>query len=706
MKLRTRLSAAFLFVVLIPVVVGSVIVSIVVPHVLQGQLDSRLRAARTSVTDVLTARCVEAGEIVQRLGLQVATEGPQAAVASLVNSHTVDYAVVDSTSGAVVASAGSLAAPGTRTPLPAALTSCTNGSGASYAIGASASLDIGGQVSLRSVAVAWAVTSTTAASVRAGLDGQPAVTLVAGHTVVSSTLSSAAADRQLRAATSTAVMHNVGSRSLAVTAASAGQPYTVIVSDPVPNTTKLTLSLLAVIVVAVVAALAIGRLLARLISRPITALSSAASRVASGDLDVEIPVNSRDEVGQLAEAFNHMTGELRTYIGQLERSRDELHQNLDRLGATLTHTHDLEGILAVVLDTAIGSVQACGGAILFLDKTREHLEVTVARGAAAEILGPDTTMSVGVGVSGTVARTGEAVRGTTGEGPGLRLAPEEPQASSVISVPLRQSGRVVGVLTLYDKDGDRPFTAYDLETILAFASQASVAIDNVMLHQEAQRLSLTDPMTGLWNYRYLTLALGHEIERASRFGHSLAVLMLDLDNFKSINDKHGHQSGDAVLIELARRMSAQVREVDTVARYGGEEFVVVLPETDAAGAARAAERLVEQIRATPFRTSQGLSLPVTASVGAAVFPQHGRTPSDLLRRVDSALYEAKNQGRNRWRFARDVSPGEAVGAAAAAGLVVPDAANTTLPLDPRVLVVPEVAHVRDTGAGSPRRPEG
>ena len=113
-----------------------------------------------------------------------------------------------------------------------------------------------------------------------------------------------------------------------------------------------------------------------------------------------------------------------------------------------------------------------------------------------------------------------------------------------------------------------------------------MAIDNVLLHQEAQRLSLTDPLTSLWNYRYLTLGLGHEIERASRFSRPLAVLMLDLDRFKQINDQHGHQIGDAVLVEMADRMRTEVREVDTLARYGGEEFVVVLPETDPAGAAR------------------------------------------------------------------------------------------------------------------------
>ncbi len=659
MGLRTRLSLAFLFVVLIPIVVGSAIVAVVVPHVLHAQLDSRLRAARTSVTDVLSARCVETGEIAQQLGLEVATLGPHAAVTKLVVDHTVDYAVVDNHDGSVVASAGLLPGAGTPTPLPAALNSCTNAHDAAYAISASTQLDIGANPSLRSVAVAWGVAADTATSIRGGLDGRPAVTLIADGRVVSSTLATSVANRQLAAVSgSKADIVTVDSRTLAIAAPSRGQPYTVVVSDPVPTTMKLAASLLGVIVIAIGAALAIGTVLARLISRPVTVLSEAAAQVASGDLDITISVGSRDEVGRLAAAFNHMTGELRTYIGQLERSRDELRQNLDRLGATLTHTHDLEGILAVVLDTAIGSAQAMGGAILFLapDLDAEQLEVRVARGSAADVMRPGNKIAVGTGVTGTVARTGVPVRGLTGEGPGLRLGTEEPPATTVIAVPLRQSGHVVGVLGLFDKANGRSFSAHDLEAILAFVSQAGVAIDNVLLHQEAQRLSLTDPMTGLWNYRYLTLALGHEIERASRFDRCLAVLMLDLDNFKSINDQHGHQVGDAVLIELANRMSAEVREVDTVARYGGEEFVVVLPETDAAGAARAAERLVELVKATTFCHDTGLRLPVTVSVGAAVFPTHGRTPNELLGCVDAALYEAKNGGRDGWRFARPASP--------------------------------------------------
>lgn len=653
MALRTRLSLAFVVVVLVPVLVGSIIVSVVVPNILHNQSAGRLRIARTSVSDVLAARCMQANQSAQLLGLEVAALGAAQAVQQMVGSHAVDYAVVEDSKGNVAAAAGSLPGATVPRPLPEVLNSCGDGKNARFALSSKATLAIATLPALRQVAVAWSIGPATAASISAGLDGEPAVTLLTDGKVVSSTLAATSALQEVRKAVASTIptVFDADTHVVAYTPPSSGQPYAIAVSDPVPNTTRLTMILIGVVLLTVLAGFFIGRLLARLISRPVVELSEAAGRVASGDLAIAIPVRSKDEVGRLAGAFNHMTSELQTYIGQLERSRDELRQNLDRLGATLTHTHDLGGILAVVLDTAIGSVQATGGTIMFLDSDG-NLAVKVRRGPAADAMPLAAKIPPGTGITGKVASTGEPVRGVVGDGPGLRRAANEPAATTVIAVPLRQSGRIVGVLNLYDKEGERPFSAHDLETILTFASQASVAIDNVLLHQEAQRLSLTDPLTGLWNYRYLTLGLGHEIERATRFGRPLAVLMLDLDRFKSINDQHGHQVGDAVLIELAGRMRQEVREVDTVARYGGEEFVLVLPETDSAGAARAADRLGTVIRAAPFCSEAGEGMVVTASIGAAVFPEHGATASLLLRSADDALYAAKDGGRDGWRFAR------------------------------------------------------
>ncbi|MBV9292436.1 MAG: GGDEF domain-containing protein [Frankiales bacterium] len=254
---------------------------------------------------------------------------------------------------------------------------------------------------------------------------------------------------------------------------------------------------------------------------------------------------------------------------------------------------------------------------------------------------------VGEGVTGCVAAQGEAVRGRVGDG--LELSPLEPTATELISVPMRTNSGVLGVLNLYDREDGKPFDAGDLDTIRTFAGQAAVAIDNVFLHQEAQRLSVTDGLTGLGNYRFFQQMLAREVERASRFGRELALLMLDLDLFKNVNDVHGHQVGDEVLLELANRVRHEVREVDIVARYGGEEFVVILPETGPEGAGHTAERICTAVRGRPF-TVGDLGLSITVSIGVAVYPAAGDSPATLVRSADEALYAAKREGRDRWRM--------------------------------------------------------
>jgi diguanylate cyclase (GGDEF)-like protein len=188
--------------------------------------------------------------------------------------------------------------------------------------------------------------------------------------------------------------------------------------------------------------------------------------------------------------------------------------------------------------------------------------------------------------------------------------------------------------------------------------------------QETLQLSVTDPLTGLGNVRQLGDALRREAERATRFGRTFGVLMLDLDHFKDVNDRYGHRAGDTVLVEFARRIRRAIREVDLSFRQGGEEFVILLPETDVAGSLTAARRIGEAIRETPFplprpatASSPGLSsgsapdpLPdtevtVTVSIGVAVFPRHSRTAGGILDAADVALYAAKRAGRDTFALA-------------------------------------------------------
>ncbi|MDX6204463.1 MAG: hypothetical protein QOF39_520 [Frankiales bacterium] len=662
MSLRLRLSLAFVFVVLAPLLLAGLLIARGVPGFGSDAARHRVAAAATAISADLAARCTLTGTVAGKVAYEASVASSRAAVEDAVGSG-VSYAAVVSTAGAVLVQVGQLP-PAAQSVVdgrsPLALGSCQTGQSTPYAVVSQAPLPGGAAVAV----VAMTIDDASLKTWQGISDGD--VTLVDGDHVVATTASPAAAARfAAKAAGAAAGMKviEVDGQLLSAVTAGAGRPLTVVVTaGPGVGISSLTSNLAAVLAAAVVLAVGFGWQLARVTTRPLTELALAARRIADGDLDTPVPdLGGGDEISQLAGAFDEMTGELRRSIGALQDSRDELRRNLARLGDTLSGTHDLNRILHVILETAMVSVRAEAGAIYLPHSgggPRSDLFQRVGVGVSDRGAPHGSRLKLGDGVLGLVAANGEAVRGRIGDGPGeLRTSGEEPTGRAMIAVPLRASGRVTGVLGLYDKDspgGLGSFDRGDLETIRTFASQATVAIDNVLLHQEAQRLSITDGLTGLWNYRYFTMTFAKEIERSSRFGRPLALLLLDLDKFKDVNDSFGHQRGDSVLIELATRVKAEIREVDTLARYGGEEFVLVLPETDAAGAAGAAQRICEVVRHRPFNHEGEEPLAITVSVGVSVFPAHGNSAATLMRKADTALYAAKDAGRDAWRMASDL----------------------------------------------------
>ena len=165
--------------------------------------------------------------------------------------------------------------------------------------------------------------------------------------------------------------------------------------------------------------------------------------------------------------------------------------------------------------------------------------------------------------------------------------------------------------------------------------------------RELRLLATRDALTGLLNRRAFDALLSEEVERARRLEHSLALVVLDMDHFKNINDLHGHPVGDAVLAAAARVFEAEVRTIDRVARIGGEEFAVLLMETGADDARLVAKRLVAAVRDRPVVLADGSRLSVTVSAGVAALPPYGESEADLFKKADKALYEAKHKGRNR-----------------------------------------------------------
>ncbi|MCW2706548.1 MAG: diguanylate cyclase with sensor [Frankiales bacterium] len=634
MTLRWRLTAAFVLVVAVPLVIGTAMVAGAFPREVQSaQRDGALTSSRL-VAQVLRNYCDRAratAEAAGRAATSTTPAGARAAVTSLVDRGLADGVQVLDPHGRVVAISGSV---------PTAPSDCSTATRAGRYVSAVLPLTTAaGRPGGRAVA-SYLVTGSLLDNVRAAVQDGDVVLVDATGTVVTGT--SALPRDVVRAAFDRTTKNGWVS---GFTPPATGQPFGVVVLVHAATGPAVLLDATLVVLLAVGLAVVIAVLSARATTRPLEQLAEAAARIASGDLSTEIQVTSKDEVGRLAGAFNRMTEELRSYVGQLEASRDELQSGLARLGDTLSSTHDLDRILHVALESAVASTQATSGMVLLLTPSRDELVVAAAKGL--EDIPIDLRVKVGDGVTGRVARSGDAFKGFV-EGGSLG----EPQGASVIAVPLKSSGTVIGVLDLF---GVNDFDDNDLAIIRTFATQTTVAVDNVLLHEEAQRLSITDGLTGLWNYRYFTMTIAKEIERAARFSRPLALLMLDLDHFKGVNDSFGHQRGDAVLIELAARLRSEVRDVDIVARYGGEEIVIVLPETDADGAAQLAERICVMVRRKPFGEPGVPPVRITVSVGGAVFPRHGLAASTLLARADQALYEAKHAGRDTWRIATESS---------------------------------------------------
>lgn len=224
----------------------------------------------------------------------------------------------------------------------------------------------------------------------------------------------------------------------------------------------------------------------------------------------------------------------------------------------------------------------------------------------------------------------------------------------VIAVPLICGERILGVL-----EGIRAkasFKKSEVAILDALARPIASALANAVRIGEAERLSQTDDLTKLHNARYLRQFLLNEIRRARRYGTSVAALFLDLDDFKRVNDAHGHLAGSHVLMEMAAVMLASIRDTDAVARYGGDEFVIVLPDTGIELAGTVAERIRSRISQHFFNGGRNLKLSLAASFGVAAFPQHASSPQQLIACADRAMYEAKAASKNCVRFSTEFTP--------------------------------------------------
>ncbi len=214
---------------------------------------------------------------------------------------------------------------------------------------------------------------------------------------------------------------------------------------------------------------------------------------------------------------------------------------------------------------------------------------------------------------------------------------------ALVMVPLVAKGETIGLMELTFVEPLHMETRR-LDLVRAMANEAAMALGNAQLYETTRALADRDPLTGFFNHRFLHERLGEEILRAQRSGAPLAVLMIDLDDFKLVNDTLGHLFGDEVLRWSAEQIRAALRGSDVPARYGGDEFAVILPDTPAAGAREVGERILAGMRDRPYQAVGRGPVPVGASIGVASFPADGRTARALIAGADAALYRVKESG--------------------------------------------------------------
>jgi len=341
----------------------------------------------------------------------------------------------------------------------------------------------------------------------------------------------------------------------------------------------------------------------------------------------------------------------RALLAMLKQQTAEL-DALKKLSIDLTSSLDLPDVLDAVVSEAMRLIANAHDVNIFLYKNKR-----LTFGSALDSEGnrnkawskPRTN-----GLTYTVARDGEMIIVQDMRNHPLFFTAPPEWTGSIISMPLKVGNVVVGVMNLARSIlGD--FSSSDLRLLSLLSDQAAVAISNASLHQIISRQAYSDTLTGLPNRRALDERLEEEVLSARKNNYSFAVIMMDLDGFKDVNDTYGHPVGDDVLRLVFSQMARGVRNTDFLARYGGDELTLILTQSDMSSSKIVAEKIVDGMKKLKFKLPDGKKLKLGISGGIALFPVNARNGPDLLRAADAALYKAKKYDRGTFQVARGIT---------------------------------------------------
>lgn len=337
-------------------------------------------------------------------------------------------------------------------------------------------------------------------------------------------------------------------------------------------------------------------------------------------------------------------------IFQLQKSLHNI-SILYNISQAVNFIDDLKRLLQIIISKALITLDAEKGSLMLYDYSLNALQVRIVSGLADKKLEEAINngavqcakIGIGEGIAGTVFLERKPIITNLGSADPRFIAKEVlSNTKSLLCVPLVAKGEVIGVINITNKKHNKLFNQKDLEFIESLANQAAIAIDNAKLYE----LATKDGMTKLYIYRHFYTLLENEIRRCQRYKRNVSLVMMDIDNFKRINDTYGHLIGDTILKRLASTLQETVRKVDIPARYGGEEFVVILPETDKENAVTIAERIRKNISQISVQVSETETLSPTVSIGVAQYSTDGQEPKELINAADTALYHSKHNGKN------------------------------------------------------------
>lgn len=323
---------------------------------------------------------------------------------------------------------------------------------------------------------------------------------------------------------------------------------------------------------------------------------------------------------------------------------------LYNIGQAMNFIDDLKRLIQIILAKAIQTIGAEKGSLMLYDPTSQELVIKVVYGLPDkeieekinEGLIECTRIKTGEGIAGEAFRHKKAIITNLGSNDPRFKQSETSNVNSLLCLPLIVKDEAIGVINISNKKNKNLFNQDDLDFMGALANQAAIAISNAQLY----KLAITDGLTKLFIRRHFEYMLENEVRRSQRYKHNMTLLMMDIDNFKSINDTYGHQVGDEMLKQIAEVIINMVRKIDMPSRYGGEEFAIILPETHKDNSKKIAERLRKKISGIVLKTKDNIEISPTISIGIAGYPVDADDKDDVVGFADKALYFAKNSGKN------------------------------------------------------------